>query len=168
MPASNPSHVNGEVTVTSTDKNRALYQVPFHKDNTAALTALASAYGVNDAAIGRPLTVPQYMRAIVLSHLRTTDSTLLHGFDFTAEDKLESRNAIPKEIASWPSDLQSRIMALPDAAARKSAIALVQAELMRVAMMQSDSILSGISTMIASNPKSTHEVPAPHDGTVAK
>jgi hypothetical protein len=48
-------------------------------------------------------------------------------------------------------------MALPDAATRKSAIALVQAEFARIAMMQSDSILSGISTMIATNPKSAAE-----------
>jgi hypothetical protein len=158
MPTTNNAHSNGEVTVTPVDKNRQLFQVPFHKDNTVALTALASAYGVNDAAIGRPLTVPQYLRTLALTAImRDNTGAELRGFSMELEHSLESRNAIPKEIANWPIDLQQRIMALPDAATRKSAIALVQAEFARIAMMQSDSILSGISTMIATNPKSAAE-----------
>ncbi len=156
MPTTNNAHSNGEVTVTPVDKNRQLFQVPFHKDNYKALTTLANNYGVN-GIIGRPLTVPQYIRALAHEYLRTLPASELHGFSFDLEDKLESRNAIPKEIASWPADLQSRIMALPDAAARKSAIALVQAEFARIAMMQSESVLASIASAIASNPKSAAE-----------
>lgn len=134
---------------SKTDKNRHTYGVPFHAGNDKALEALASAHGVNDPTIGRPLSVPQYIKAVVLDTIRGTHEK--RNFSFDLETKLETRNvAIPPEIAVLPQDMQDTLMAM-NAADRKSTLAILNAEALRIALASNGSVLAALAAKLSSS-----------------
>lgn len=134
---------------SKTDKNRHTYGVPFHAGNDKALEALASAHGVNDPTIGRPLSVPQFIKSVVLDYIHATHEK--RNFSFDLEAKLETRNvAIPPEVAVLPEDLQDKLMAMsaPD---RKAALAVLNAEALRIALASNGSVLAALAAKLSSS-----------------
>jgi hypothetical protein len=130
-------------------KNRKQYNVVFHVANDKSLDAIANAYGVNDPAIGKPLSVPQYLKELALRDIAVTEHK--RGFDVAREEELETRTVgvLPAWATNLPLETQNELRSMSKKD-RDAAGALMMAEAMRFMAAQNGSVLSEMAKHLAS------------------
>lgn len=138
-------------TPNTTPKNRKQYNVVFHTGNEKALEAIASAYGANDPTIGKPMSVPQYLKDLALRHIAASEYK--HGFDVAHEEALETRTVgtLPVWAIMLPQDAQDKLRAMSKAD-REAAGSLMMAEAMRHMALENGSVLSEMAKHLAEAP----------------
>jgi hypothetical protein len=138
--------VANETNGTAKETNTVAVTIKFHKDNTKALEAMASAYGVNDPAIGRPLSVAQWTYAVMRQHIADTHQK--RGFDATKDDSLDKRNVVtlPKGAEMWPQEVQDALRAMHTKAEREAYLDMLNAELVRA---QQATVLAQVAAKMA-------------------
>lgn len=130
------------------DKTRQNYQVPFHVKNSKALELIANNYGVNSKDIGKPISVPQFLKELALNYIEALEHKL--QFDVTHEAELSTRNRTP--LPAWalalPEDAQERLRQM-NKADRDAAGAVFMAEAMRHMAATNASVLSEMAKHMA-------------------